>query len=120
MPVLNTQCSILSPNAVCPDLTDPANGMVVMAGNSVGNTATYSCDPGFELVGVQTVTCQADRTWSDPPPTCEPIGMKSPLYCRMIIMAVLYSRQHRSLPLILINTASQAMEIMNPRQAVVI
>ena len=45
-PVLNTQCCIFS----------PANGMVVMAGNLVGNTATYSCNSGFELVGAQTVT----------------------------------------------------------------
>ena len=97
---------------MCPDLTDPANGMVVMAGNSVGNTATYSCNSGFELVGAQTVTCQADGTWSDSPPTCEPIGMKSPLYCRMIIMAVT--------DICLLDTGSQAMEIMNPRPAVVI
>ena len=73
--------------AECPDLTDPANGMVVMAGNLVGNTATYTCDPGFALVGAPTVTCQANGMWSDSPPTCEPIGMKSPLYCRVIIMA---------------------------------
>ena len=86
--------------------------MVVMAGNSVGNTATYSCNSGFDLVGAQTVTCQADRTWSDSPPTCEPIGMKSPLYCRMIIMAVTV--------ICLLDTGSQAMEIMNPRPAVVI
>ena len=99
-------------NAECPDLTDPVNGMVVMAGNSVGNTATYSCNSGFELVGAQTVTCQADEMWSDPPPTCEPIGMKSPLYCRMIIMAVT--------DVCLVDTGSQAMEIMNPRPAVVI
>ena len=81
-PLLNTQCCIFS----------PANGMVVMAGNLVGNTATYSCNSGFELVGAQTVTCQADRTWSDPPPTCEPIGMKSPLYCRMIIQGQLQTK----------------------------
>ena len=77
---------------MCPDLTDPANGMVVMAGSSVGDTATYSCNSGFELVGIQTVTCQADGMWSDPPPTCEPIGMKSPPYCRVIIMAFTYSK----------------------------
>ena len=68
-------------NAVCPNLTDTANGrVVVFIGNSVGDTATYSCNPGFELVGAQTVTCQADGTWSDPPPTCQMMGKKRPLY----------------------------------------
>ena len=80
-------------NAECPDLPDPVNGrLVVYLGNSVGDTATCLCDSGFELVGAQTVTCQANGMWSDPPPTCEPIGMKSPLYCRMIIMAVTNSK----------------------------
>ena len=64
----------------------------MMAGNSVGNTATYSCNSDFELVGVQTVTCQADEMWSDPPPTCEQIGMKSPLYCRMMAFIYTYSK----------------------------
>ena len=84
--ISHTQHSVLYflSTAECPDLPDHANGMVVMAGNSVGDTATYICDPGFELVGVQTPNSQADGTWSDNPPTCKPIGMKSPLYCRMI------------------------------------
>ena len=77
---------------MCPDLTDPANGMVVMSGTLVGNTATYSCNSGFALVGAQTVTCQANGMWSDPLPTCEPIGMKSPLYCRMIIQRQLQTK----------------------------
>ena len=67
-------------NAECSDLTDPANGMVVMAGNSIGDTASYTCNSSFGRVGVDTLTCQSDGTWSDPPPICEPIGMKNPLY----------------------------------------
>ena len=49
---------------------DPENGMVMMTGNSVGDTATYSCDDGFSLSGVDMVTCQDDGQWSDPPPIC--------------------------------------------------
>ena len=56
--------------ALCPDLTDPANGAVMMTGNSVDDTATYTCDIGYELVGVMTVTCQSDRMWDNPPPVC--------------------------------------------------
>ena len=49
---------------------DPENGMVMMTGNSVGDTVTYSCDDGFSLSGVDMVTCQDDGQWSDPPPIC--------------------------------------------------
>ena len=46
------------------------NGVVMMTGNSVGDTATYSCDDEFSLSGVDMVTCQGDGQWSDHPPTC--------------------------------------------------
>ena len=49
---------------------DPVNGTVMMTGNSVGDTATYSCDDGFALSGVEMVTCQDNGQWSDPPPIC--------------------------------------------------
>ena len=49
---------------------DPEKGMVMMTGNSVGDTSTYSCDDGFALSGVNMVTCQDDGQWSDPPPIC--------------------------------------------------
>ena len=57
--------------ALCPSLTDPANGMVMWTGLNPGSTATYTCDEGFELNGVETRTCQSDGTWSDVPPTCD-------------------------------------------------
>ena len=31
--------------------------MVTFTGNSVGDTATYTCDLGFELIGTATLTC---------------------------------------------------------------
>ena len=31
--------------------------MVAFTGNSIGDTATYSCNLGFELIGATTVTC---------------------------------------------------------------
>ena len=31
--------------------------MVAFTGNSVGDTATYTCNPGFELIGGATTTC---------------------------------------------------------------
>ena len=54
---------------------DPVNGMVMMTGNSIGDTATYSCNQGYELVGAEILTCQSiGAQWSDSPPECKIIG----------------------------------------------
>jgi len=48
--------------------------MVTFIGNSVGDTATYTCDPNFELIGVTTTTCtEVDvntAEFSPNPPVC--------------------------------------------------
>ena len=45
-----------------------ANGTVIGGFfTSVGNTASYFCDFGTNLVGNSTITCQDDGTWEDPP-----------------------------------------------------
>ena len=36
-----------------------------------GGVATYTCDPGFILVGEPTRICSSDGTWSGMAPTCE-------------------------------------------------
>ena len=43
--------------ALCPGLVDIDNGMMTSTGNSIGDTATYTCDMGFELIGSVTTTC---------------------------------------------------------------
>ena len=50
---LHCSCSI----ALCTDPPDVMNGTVTFTGNTVGDTATYTCDPGFELIGNASVTC---------------------------------------------------------------
>ena len=56
----------------CGSLTDPANGRVDhTAGISLGHTATYSCNTGYNLVGDSTRTCQATGNWSGSEPTCQ-------------------------------------------------
>ena len=55
----------------CDALTDPANGQVSHSNiTTFGQTATYSCDTGYNLVGSSTRTCQADGMWSENAPTC--------------------------------------------------
>ena len=56
--------------ALCPDLSYPANGVVTVMGTSVGDTASYTCNDGYELIGSMSVTCTSDGTWSDEPPMC--------------------------------------------------
>ena len=53
---------------VCGNLSDPENGTVEI--DSGFTTANYSCDEGFELVGVSFRTCMRDGNWSDTDPTC--------------------------------------------------
>ena len=56
----------------CGSLTDPDNGQVDhTAGTSLGQTATYSCNTGYNLVGDSTRTCQAEGEWSGSAPTCQ-------------------------------------------------
>ena len=71
--------AFLSLTAVdCGDLTDPANGRVDhTAGSSLGQTAQYSCDTGYNLVGDSTRTCQATGNWSGSAPTCQGVLLLS-------------------------------------------
>ena len=64
---------LLSLTAVdCGSLPDPANGRVDhTAGTSLGQTAQYSCNTGYNLVGDNTRTCQATGEWSGSGPTCQ-------------------------------------------------
>ena len=56
----------------CGNLTHPANGSVNhTAGTTLGQTATYSCNTGYNLVGDSTRTCQAIGNWSGSAPTCQ-------------------------------------------------
>ena len=58
----------------CGSLTVPDNGTVSHTGGTTfGQTATYSCDTGYNLVGDSNRTCQAVGSWSGSPPTCEGI-----------------------------------------------
>ena len=64
--------SLFSTAVDCGSLPDPANGRVDhTAGTSLGQTAIYSCNTGYNLVGDSTRTCQATRIWSGSAPTCQ-------------------------------------------------
>jgi hypothetical protein len=56
--------------ALCPQLTSPANGSLTISGAGEGATATYGCAAGYDLIGEQTRTCQGDGAWSGMEPRC--------------------------------------------------
>ena len=62
--------------ALCSDPPTIVNGMRTFSGNSVNDTATYSCNSSFELIGDATTTCTAAADGNSatflpvPPPTC--------------------------------------------------
>ena len=54
----------------CPSLFNPPNGRVNAPTRTVGSRATYSCNPGYTLIGPSTLVCQAGGMWSGSAPTC--------------------------------------------------
>ena len=75
----------------CSTLTEPANGQVShTAGTTFGETATYSCDTGYNLVGDNTRTCGATGVWSGCAPTCQGmLLLEMEYYLTMSIMLVI-------------------------------
>ena len=55
----------------CGALTDPTNGQVIFTATTYLNTANYTCNTGYNLVGVDQRICTAAGTWSDGEPTCQ-------------------------------------------------
>ena len=56
----------------CGALSNPANGSVLYTGGTTyGQTATYSCNTGYNLVGDGIRACQSTGVWSGSAPTCQ-------------------------------------------------
>lgn len=68
---------ILFTEYTCTELPSPANGTISYDAGSPGarpanlTTALYNCDPGYNLLGNNTRSCQVNETWSGDTPTCE-------------------------------------------------
>uniref|UniRef100_A0A8C5ZX90 Seizure related 6 homolog like n=1 Tax=Marmota marmota marmota TaxID=9994 RepID=A0A8C5ZX90_MARMA len=68
----------VSRNDSCSDLPEIQNGWKTTSHTELvrGARITYQCDPGYDIVGSDTLTCQWDLSWSSDPPFCEKI-----MYC---------------------------------------
>ncbi|TNN25231.1 Seizure 6-like protein [Liparis tanakae] len=63
----------VSRNDSCPDLPEIQNGWKTTSHVALvrGARITYQCDPGYDLVGRDTLGCRPELSWSGPPPFCE-------------------------------------------------
>ncbi|MEE6484219.1 hypothetical protein FKM82_013795 [Ascaphus truei] len=57
----------------CPDPEPFAHGVVRGAGYNVGQSISFECLPGYQLIGHPVLTCQhgTNRNWDHPFPQCE-------------------------------------------------
>ncbi|KAI8510944.1 hypothetical protein Bbelb_118600 [Branchiostoma belcheri] len=62
-------CSVVQ----CHVLTAPVNGALSPTGRrQYQDVVTFTCNPGYSLVGTASLTCLLNGTWSASPPTCNP------------------------------------------------
>ena len=67
---------------VCVEPNTPTNGSVTLSSPQldVGTTATYSCDPGYVLIGEIIMSCEDVNSgstlgaWSEEVPICKEIN----------------------------------------------
>ncbi|XP_072164876.1 sushi, von Willebrand factor type A, EGF and pentraxin domain-containing protein 1-like [Diadema setosum] len=66
----------------CGEPDDLENGNVESDSNTLGDTATYSCNDGYDLEGEPTRTCESNNNggveWSGDAPTCKPKSCGEP------------------------------------------
>ncbi|XP_003809411.1 seizure 6-like protein 2 isoform X4 [Pan paniscus] len=62
-------------NDTCPELPPPEWGWRTASHGDLirGTVLTYQCEPGYELLGSDILTCQWDLSWSAAPPACQKI-----------------------------------------------
>ena len=61
----------------CGSLPAPDHGFVdTSSGTTFGETASYVCNNGYDLIGMATRSCLENGTWSELAPTCRIKGEK--------------------------------------------
>ena len=64
----------------CDDLSVPSNGAIISCSSGStgvgyeGDTCNFTCNTGYELIGIDNRTCQSDGTWSGNETRCSKRG----------------------------------------------
>ena len=70
--ILDTDPNVSSSSTAvdCGSLSNPVNGIVSYIASTYEQTATYSCNTGYNLVGSSSRRCSSTGRWSGSKPTC--------------------------------------------------
>ena len=63
--------TLLLSDRECPEPEQIPFGSVTYTERVFGAKATYSCQHGYHVVGLQSRTCQADGKWAGSAPVCK-------------------------------------------------
>ncbi|KAK2514926.1 Svep1 [Columba guinea] len=63
----------------CRNPGSPEHGHLYGNTYSVGSEVTFSCEEGFQLTGMTTLTCMESGEWSHPIPYCEAVSCGGPV-----------------------------------------
>lgn len=61
----------------CGALPEVQNGRAATSETVFQSVANYSCDNGYNLVGVPSRTCESNAVWSGAEPECKGIQLQS-------------------------------------------
>ncbi|NXX86743.1 CR2 protein, partial [Urocolius indicus] len=61
-----------------PEISNGKHSGQGKAGFTPGMSVTYSCEPGYRLVGNGAVFCRVSGNWSQPSPRCEEVMCPQP------------------------------------------
>ncbi|KAG9277021.1 complement factor H-like [Astyanax mexicanus] len=74
----NVECLLIT----CDKPTEILNGMITKRPDSelpkMDDVIEYTCNPGFKLIGKQSILCQDDSEYNSVPPVCTPIECQVP------------------------------------------
>ena len=71
MSLVQLACIVFCTGVECPGLSPPAFGSFNGTGRAaIGGVVTFSCNPGFQLIGQDLLTCTSSGEWDALEPSC--------------------------------------------------
>jgi len=62
----------------CGYLKEPENGQKIGSGHQYGESVSFKCNKGYNLVGSSTLTCQNNGLWTSAQPHCQIVDCRDP------------------------------------------